>query len=142
MLQKRMRQRKSILLSQSRWKVKSTSARVMFAGGGPLPQWIEISNGSRTEQVNLSGWTLTIENTAVDADVSVGAKATFTILGRHEESIRVVRTIFRPRYSLLLNRDVPTLMLVERERARFSTCGRNSRSCYFCSMLRSVGIRC
>ena len=27
-------------------------SEVMFAGGGTLPQWIEISNGSRTEQVN------------------------------------------------------------------------------------------
>ena len=63
-----------ILLSRSRWKVKSTSAKIMFAGGGVLPQWIEISNSSRTEQVNLSGWTLTVENAAVDADVSVGAK--------------------------------------------------------------------
>ena len=48
-------------------------------GGGTLPQWIEISNGSRTEQVNLSGWTLKVENATADADVSVGAKAVFTI---------------------------------------------------------------
>ena len=54
-------------------------SEVMFAGGGTLPQWIEISNGSRTEQVNLSGWTLTVENDSADADVSVGAKAVFTI---------------------------------------------------------------
>ena len=54
-------------------------SEIMFAGGGTLPQWIEISNGSRTEQVNLSGWTLTIENATADADVSVGAKAVFTI---------------------------------------------------------------
>ena len=34
-------------------------SEIMFAGGGVLPQWIEIANGSsRTEQVNLSGWTL------------------------------------------------------------------------------------
>ena len=51
----------------------------MFAGGGTLPQWIEISNGSRTEQVNLSGWTLMVENATATADVSVGAKAVFTI---------------------------------------------------------------
>ena len=51
----------------------------MFAGGGTLPQWIEISNSSRSEQVNLSGWTLTVENDSADADVSVGAKAVFTI---------------------------------------------------------------
>ena len=54
-------------------------SEVMFAGGGRLPQWIEITNGSRTEQVNLSGWTLTVENDSADADVSVGAKAVFTI---------------------------------------------------------------
>ncbi len=54
-------------------------SEVMFAGGGTLPQWIEISNGSRTEQVNLSGWTLKVENATADADVSVGAKAVFTI---------------------------------------------------------------
>ena len=54
-------------------------SEIMFAGGGVLPQWIEISNGSRTEEVNLSGWTLTISNAAADADVSVGASATFTI---------------------------------------------------------------
>ena len=54
-------------------------SEVMFAGGGTLPQWIEISNGSRTEQVNLGGWTLTVENATADADVSVGARAKFTI---------------------------------------------------------------
>ena len=54
-------------------------SEIMFAGGGTLPQWIEISNGSRTEEVNLSGWTLSVVNSAADADVSVGAAATFTI---------------------------------------------------------------
>ena len=54
-------------------------SEVMFAGGGSLPQWIEISNGSRTEEVNLSDWTLTVENATADADVSVGAEAVFTI---------------------------------------------------------------
>ena len=54
-------------------------SEVMFAGGGTLPQWIEISNGSRSEEVNLSGWTLTVENATADADISVGAKAVFTI---------------------------------------------------------------
>ena len=54
-------------------------SEIMFTGGGTLPQWIEISNGSRTEQVNLGGWTLTVENATADADVSVGAKAVFTI---------------------------------------------------------------
>ena len=54
-------------------------SEIMFAKSGTLPQWIEVSNGSRTEQVNLSGWTLTVENATADADVSVGAKAVFTI---------------------------------------------------------------
>ena len=54
-------------------------SEIMFAGGGVWPQWIEISNGSRTEDVNLSGWTITVDNAAADADVSVGATATFTI---------------------------------------------------------------
>ena len=54
-------------------------SEIMFAGGGTLPQWIEISNGSQTEQVNLSGWTITVENIPADTDVSVGAKAVFTI---------------------------------------------------------------
>ena len=56
-------------------------SEIMFAHGahGTLPQWIEISNGSWTEQVNLSGWTLTVENATADTDVSVGAKAKFTI---------------------------------------------------------------
>ena len=48
-------------------------SEIMFAGGGILPQWIEISNGSRTEEINLSGWTLTVDNAAADADVSIGA---------------------------------------------------------------------
>ena len=54
-------------------------SEIMFAGGGTLPQWIEISNGSRTEQVNLSGWTITVDNAVADADVSVGASIKFTI---------------------------------------------------------------
>ena len=54
-------------------------SEIMVAGGGILPQWIEISNGSRTEEINLSGWTLTVDNAAADADVSIGATATFTI---------------------------------------------------------------
>ena len=54
-------------------------SEIMFTGGGTLPQWIEISNGSRSEQVNLGGWTLIVENATANADVSVGAKAVFTI---------------------------------------------------------------
>ena len=53
-------------------------SEVMFAGGGTLPQWIEISNGDRSTEFNLSGWTLTVDNAATDADVDV-ASATFTI---------------------------------------------------------------
>ena len=54
-------------------------SEIMFAGGGRLPQWIEIANGSKSEEVNLSGWTLTVENATADADVSVGASAKFMI---------------------------------------------------------------
>ena len=54
-------------------------SEIMFAGGGFLPQWIEIANGSRTEQVNLSGWTLTVENATADANVFVSTKAKFRI---------------------------------------------------------------
>ena len=54
-------------------------SEIMFAGGGILPQWIEIANGSRTEEINLSGWTITVDNAAADADVSIGASAKFTI---------------------------------------------------------------
>ena len=54
-------------------------SEVMFAGGGTLPQWIEITNGDRSKEFNLSGWTITVANAVADADVSVGAIATFTI---------------------------------------------------------------
>ena len=54
-------------------------SEIMFAGGGFLPQWIEISNGSRTEQVNLSGWTLMVENATAGANVFVSPKAKFRI---------------------------------------------------------------
>ena len=54
-------------------------SEIMFAGGGTLPQWIEISNGDRAKEFNLSGWTLTVDNALADADVSVGSRATFTI---------------------------------------------------------------
>ena len=54
-------------------------SEIMVAGDGILPQWIEISNGDRSAGYNLSGWTLTVANAAADADVSVGALATFTI---------------------------------------------------------------
>ena len=54
-------------------------SEIMVAGGGILPQWIEIANGSDSETVNLSSWTLTVDNAAADADVSIGASAKFTI---------------------------------------------------------------
>ena len=54
-------------------------SEIMFAGGGTLPQWIEIANGDRATPFNLSGWTLTVDNPVSDTDVSVGAGATFTI---------------------------------------------------------------
>ena len=54
-------------------------SEIMFAGGGILPQWIEIANGSKSEEINLSGWTLTVDNAAADADVSVGASIELTI---------------------------------------------------------------
>ena len=53
-------------------------SEVMFAGGGTLPQWIEIANGSVTEDVNLSGWTLSVDNAVADAAVSIGS-VKFTI---------------------------------------------------------------
>ena len=53
-------------------------SEIMVAGGGVLPQWIEIANGAK-EEVNLSKWTLTINNAAADTDVSIGASAKFTI---------------------------------------------------------------
>ena len=54
-------------------------SEIMFAGGGTLPQWIEIANSSRTEQVNLSGWTLMVENETANANVFVKTKAKFRI---------------------------------------------------------------
>ena len=54
-------------------------SEIMVDRGANLPQWIEIANGSRTEEVNLSGWTLTVDNATADTDVSVGASITFTI---------------------------------------------------------------
>ena len=54
-------------------------SEIMVDRGNGLPQWLEISNGSRTEDVNLSKWTLTVNNAAADADVSVGGSIMFTI---------------------------------------------------------------
>ena len=53
-------------------------SEVMFAGGGTLPQWIEIANGDRAKSFNLSGWTITVDNAIGDADVAVSS-AKFTI---------------------------------------------------------------
>ena len=54
-------------------------SEIMFAGAGTLPQWIEIANGSPTEQVDLSGWTLTIENAPTHTDVGIPDAITLTI---------------------------------------------------------------
>ena len=54
-------------------------SEIMVARGNNLPQWIEIANGSRTEEVNLSGWTLKVDNAAADTDVDAGASITFTL---------------------------------------------------------------
>ena len=54
-------------------------SEVMFAGGGTLPQWIEISNGDRSKAFNLSGWTITVDNAIADTDVSISSGAKFTI---------------------------------------------------------------
>ena len=54
-------------------------SEIMFAGGGTLPQWLEVANGSRTERVDLGGWTLTIENAVTDTDVFVATALTLTI---------------------------------------------------------------
>ena len=85
-------------------------SEIMFAGGGTLPQWIEIVNGSRTEQVNLSGWTLTVENATADVDVSVGAKAVFTI----PEGTRIDPSG---------QRDTPSTVLVVTEQGRNNLTG-------------------
>ena len=87
-------------------------SEIMFARGahGTLPQWIEISNGSRTEEVNLSGWTLTVDNAAADADVSVGAKAVFTI----PEGTRI---------DLSGQNDTPSTLLVVTEQGRSNLTG-------------------
>ena len=99
-------------------------SEIMFAGGGTLPQWIEIANGSKSEEVNLSGWTLTVENATADADVSVGASAKFTI----PEGTRIDRvdsTIHHQPFSLSPNRDVATLP-VRWQTVKWSTSGRTS----------------
>ena len=53
-------------------------SEIMFAGGGTLPQWIEIANGDRAKQFNLSGWTITVDNAVADSDVDV-TRVTLTI---------------------------------------------------------------
>ena len=56
-------------------------SEIMFAGNGSLPQWIEIANGSATTDVNLSGWTLKVNNVAgaANAGIDMVTSATFTI---------------------------------------------------------------
>ena len=78
-------------------------SEIMFAGGSTLPQWIEISNGSRTEQVNLSGWTLTVENATADADCRCQSRV-------HDSRGNPNRSEFYPvNGALSPNRDVTTL---------------------------------
>ena len=60
-------------------------SEVMFAGGGTLPQWIEITNGDRSKEFNLSGWTITVANAAADADVSVGADSNLRNTRWHDD---------------------------------------------------------
>ena len=93
-------------------------SEVMFAGGGRVPQWIEIANGSRSEAVNLSGWTLTVDNAAADADVSIGASATFTIPDG--------TTIAPSEKHDPLGVDTPSTLLVVTEAGRNNLDGRNA----------------
>ena len=61
-------------------------SEIMFAGGGTLPQWIEIANGSPTERADLSGWTITIENAVTHTDIAAAITLTIpegTTLHRH-----------------------------------------------------------
>ena len=54
-------------------------SEIMVERGNGLPQWIEISNGDRSKEFNLSGWTLTIDNAAFTDKNNVGASITFKI---------------------------------------------------------------
>ena len=85
-------------------------SEIMFAKSGTLPQWIEIANGSKSEEVHLSGWTLTVENATADADVSVGASAKFTI----PEGTRIDPSG---------QRDTPSTVLVVTEQGRNNLTG-------------------
>ena len=116
-------------------------SEIMFAGGGTLPQWIEIANGSKSEEVNLSGWTLTVENATADADVSVGASKRSSRFLREPESIRVDSTIHHQPFSLSPNRDVTTLP-VRWQTVKWSTSGRTSSLNCFGWIFSSAGIRC
>ena len=89
-------------------------SEIMFAGGGTLPQWIEISNGSRSEEVDLSGWTLTVDNAAADTDVSVGS-VTFEI----PEGTKI---------DMSGQDDTPSTLLLVTERGRNNLTGAKARS--------------
>ena len=89
-------------------------SEIMFAGGGTLPQWIEISNGSRSEEVDLGGWTLTVDNATADADVSVGS-ITITI----PEGTRIDPSG---------QDDTPSTLLLVTERGRNNLTGAKARS--------------
>ena len=103
-------------------------SEIMFARGvhGTLPQWIEISNGSRTEEVNLSGWTLTVENTTADTDVSPSVRKPCSGSQREPELVRVVSTIHLQPFSLSPIADV-TILTVRWQTVRSSTSGWNSK---------------
>ena len=89
-------------------------SEIMFAGGGTLPQWIEISNGSRSEEVDLSGWTLTVDNAAADTDVSVGS-VTFEI----PKGTKI---------DMSGQDDTPSTLLLVTERGRNNLTGAKARS--------------
>ena len=89
-------------------------SEIMFAGGGTLPQWIEISNGSRSEEVDLGGWTLMVDNATADADVSVGS-ITITI----PEGTKIDPSG---------QDDTPSTLLLVTERGRNNLTGAKARS--------------
>ena len=89
-------------------------SEIMFAGGGTLPQWIEISNGSRSEEVDLSGWTLAVDNAAADTDVSVGS-VTFEI----PKGTKI---------DMSGQDDTPSTLLLVTERGRNNLTGAKARS--------------
>ena len=91
--------------------------------------------------MNLSGWTLMVENAKADADVSVGAKAVFTI----PEGTKIDPSG---------QNDTPSTILVVTEQGRNNLTGADGKrsggqpldgsaalNCFGC-IFSSVGIRC